>query len=134
MIPITASTPIMLAITPVDFRKQMDGLIAHCRHVLATDPMTGTFFLFINRARTMIRALVYDGSGFWVMTKRLSKGTFTDWPKSPHALSPLSANRLMQLLQTQAAKPLTEKISSHRGDFRVRCPTTNGQNTRDRTP
>ena len=100
MIPVTASTPIMVAIKPVDFRRQMDGLIAHCRQTLSTDPMTGTFFIFINRAKTMIRVLVYDGSGFWLMTKRLSKGKFTGWPRSRQELSPLAAKVLMRLLQT----------------------------------
>ena len=103
MIPITASTPIMVAIKPVDFRKQIDGLIAHCRQVLDANPMTGTFFLFINRAQTMIRTLVYDGTGYWLMTKRLSKGKFKDWPKSGKSLSPLSAKHLIHLLQTQNA-------------------------------
>lgn len=98
MIPVTASTPILIAIEPVDFRRQMDGLIAHCRLVLSADPMTGTLFIFINRAKTMIRVLVYEGNGFWLMTKRLSKGKFTGWPKANQALSPLSAKVLMRLL------------------------------------
>ena len=98
MIPVTASTPIMVAIEPVDFRRQMDGLIAHCRQVLSTDPMTGTLFIFINRSKTMIRILVYEGNGFWLMTKRLSNGKFTGWPKTHQKLSPLSAKVLMRLL------------------------------------
>tara|TARA_B110000211_G_scaffold234382_1_gene303792 strand:+ start:532 stop:864 length:333 start_codon:yes stop_codon:yes gene_type:complete len=101
MIPVTASTPIMIAVKPVDFRRQMDGLAAHCRQILSVDPMTGTLFVFINRAKTMIRVLVYDGSGFWLMTKRLSKGKFVGWPANGETLSPLSAKILMRLLQTQ---------------------------------
>ena len=89
---------ILVAIEPVDFRRQMDGLIAHCRQRLSTDPMTGTFFIFINRSKTMIRVLVYEGNGFWLMTKRLSSGKFTDWPKTNQRLSPLSAKALMRLL------------------------------------
>lgn len=107
MIRVTPSTPVMIAIEPVDFRRQIDGLVAHCRQVLAANPMSGTCFVFINRARTMIRVLVYDGSGFWLMTKRLSKGTFTGWPTSHMTLSPLSAKALMQMLQTQPVQPVT---------------------------
>lgn len=111
MIPITASTPILIAIKPVDFRRQTDGLIAHCRLVLTADPMTGTLFVFINRAKTMIRVLVYDGSGFWLMTKRLSTGKFTDWPTSNKALHPLSARILMGLLQVKRSSTMEiEKI------------------------
>jgi hypothetical protein len=42
----------------------------------------GTLFVFINRSKTMVRTLAYDGTGFWLMTKRLSKGKFQGWPKS----------------------------------------------------
>ena len=76
MIRLTPSTSVMLAVAPIDFRRQIDGLAAHCRQALASDPMSGTWFVFINRAHTMIRVLVYDGSGFWLMTKRLSRGRF----------------------------------------------------------
>jgi len=110
VIPVTASTPIMIAITPVDFRRQMDGLIAHCRQALSTEPMSGTLFVFINRSKTMIRVLVYEGNGFWLMTKRLSGGTFTGWPTSQQALSPLSARHLMRLLQSSCrTTPAPEK-------------------------
>jgi transposase len=111
MIPVTQSTPILIAVEAVDFRRQMDGLIAHCRQKLCTEPMTGTFFVFINRARTMIRVLVYDGTGFWLMTKRLSKGKFTDWPTSNKALSPLPAKALMHLLQTQLANTMPLEVA-----------------------
>jgi transposase len=105
MIRVTPSTPVLVAIEPVDFRRQIDGLVAHCRQALSGNPMSGTLFVFINRARTMIRVLVYDGSGFWLMTKRLSKGRFTDWPTSQAALCALSAKVLMQILQIQDFPP-----------------------------
>lgn len=107
MIRVTPSTPVLIAIEPVDFRRQMDGLVAHCRQVLSANPMSGTFFVFINRSRTMIRILVYDGSGFWLMTKRMSKGKFAGWPTSKAALSPLSAKALMQLLQMQGVQAVS---------------------------
>lgn len=99
MIPFTASASVLLAIQPVDFRRQADGLIAHCRQVLAQDPRSGTFFVFINKARTMIRVLVYDVNGFWVMTKRLSAGTFKGWPTRQAPLSACTAAELMRLLR-----------------------------------
>jgi transposase len=101
MIRVTSSTPVRVAVEPVDFRRQIDGLAAHCRQALSCDPMSGTWFVFINRARTMIRVLVYDGSGFWLMTKRLSKGHFSGWPTGETALSPMAAKTLMQVLQAQ---------------------------------
>lgn len=111
MIRLTPSTQVMIAIKPIDFRRQIDGLAAHCRQSLAADPMSGTWFVFINRAHTMIRLLVYDENGFWLMTKRLSKGRFSGWPRGDGSLSPMAAKTLMQLLQVQA---LPSKVEDHR--------------------
>lgn len=77
MIHLTSNTDIQIAIQPVDFRQGIDGLAAICKQRLATNPRTGTLFVFINCNKTMVRALVYDNNGFWLMTKRLSKGKFS---------------------------------------------------------
>lgn len=98
MIKLTAQTQIMLAIAPGDFRCGIDGFVAVCRQQLKQNPNSGTLFVFINRNRTMIRALTYDGSGFWLMTKRLSKGKFTGWPKTSCAISQIAAIKLKQIL------------------------------------
>jgi len=98
MIHLTAGTKIHLAIKPADFRCGIDGLAAVCRQQLRQDPADGKLFVFINRSKTMIRVLVYDGSGFWLMTKRLSKGKFTGWPQKNQALSMIAATELKILL------------------------------------
>jgi transposase len=54
----------------------MYGLV---RDYLGHDPLSGHLFLFTNRSRTRIKALVWDGSGLWVCAKRLEKGRF-GWP------------------------------------------------------
>ena len=58
----------------------------------------------------MIRVLVYDGTGFWLMTKRLSKGRFQGWPTTGTALSPTEAKRLRVMLSGKDPV-LLEKIS-----------------------
>ena len=60
MIHLTASTPILVATAPADFRKAIDGLVALCQHGLGQDPRSGTLYVFSNRARTMIRILAYE--------------------------------------------------------------------------
>jgi transposase len=50
MIQLTAHMRIMVAVSPVDFRKGIDGLAAVCRQVLHSDPFSGTVFVFINKA------------------------------------------------------------------------------------
>lgn len=82
MIQITPQMRILVAVQTVDFRKGIDGLAAICRQVLASDPLSGTLFIFCSRRRHAIKCLVYDGQGFWLCQKRLSSGRFKDWPQS----------------------------------------------------
>ena len=85
MIQLTPHMRILAAIEPVDFRKGIDGLARVCREELSSDPFEGTVFLFRSRRATAIRFLVYDGQGFWLCHKRLSKGRFRYWPSGDDA-------------------------------------------------
>lgn len=85
MIQITPQMRVLVAVEAADFRRGIDGLGQLCRAVLQSDPFTGTLFVFRNRRRTAIKLLVYDGQGFWLCHKRLSKGTFRWWPSSASA-------------------------------------------------
>ncbi|QEP41804.1 transposase [Ectothiorhodospiraceae bacterium BW-2] len=76
MIYLTEQTPVMIATAPADFRRGIDGFVALCQHQLGQQPRSGTVFAFINRSKTMIRLLVYENNGYWLMTKRLSKGKY----------------------------------------------------------
>lgn len=80
MLSITPQMRILVAIEPADFRKGIDGLAGVCRNVLREDPFSGCVFVFRNRRATAIKVLVYDGQGFWLCQKRLSKGRFQWWP------------------------------------------------------
>jgi len=82
VISLTPHAKIMLAVKPADFRCGIDGLSAICRLQLEQDPFSGHLFVFINKRRTSLKMLQYDGSGYFLHQKRLSKGRFTWWPKS----------------------------------------------------
>lgn len=75
------ATRIYLGSEPVDMRKGFDGLYGLVRDQLGQDPLSGHLFVFTNRSRTRLKALVWDGSGLWVCAKRLERGRF-HWPTS----------------------------------------------------
>jgi hypothetical protein len=91
---------LLLAVEPVDFRKGIDGMAAVVRRVLSADPFDGTMFLFRNRRASAIKVLIYDGQGFWLCQKRLSRSRFTWWPaaKDDRRGLVLAAHQVQQLL------------------------------------
>lgn len=81
VIQITPQMSILVAVEPADFRKGIDGLARLARLALAADPFSGGVFVFRNRRATALKLLFYDGQGFWLCHKRLSKGRFRFWPR-----------------------------------------------------
>lgn len=99
MIQITPHMRILVAVEAVDFRAGIDGLARVCQQRLKADPFCGWLFVFGNRRRNAIKALVYDGQGFWLCHKRLSSGRFRFWPASATgAGQALQAHELQVLL------------------------------------
>ena len=99
MLYLTAETKILLATQFVDFRKGVDGLVALCEQRLQQQPQSGCLFVFINRARTMIRVLCYDVNGYWIATKRLSRGRYSGWPQDSNVTTLLPASELTKILK-----------------------------------
>ena len=75
------ATKIYIATEAVDMRKGFEGLHGLVRDHLGEDPLSGHLFLFTNKTKTRLKALVWDGSGLWVCAKRLEKGCFR-WPEA----------------------------------------------------
>ena len=117
MIQITAHMRILVATQPVDFRKGIDGLAAVCRQTLQNDPFSGALFVFVNRSRKALRVLVYDGQGFWLCHKRLSRGRFAWNFSSAHGVRDLAAIQLQELLWNAEPLKVPERfrpIAQHR--------------------
>jgi transposase len=82
MIQFPANANILIMHDAVSFRNGIDGTAAIVRVILQRQPMDGAFFVFRNKMGHSLRVLYYDSTGFWLCTKRLSKGTFNGvWPK-----------------------------------------------------
>lgn len=89
--------PIWFHPEPVDFRKQIDGLIMLVADQLELDPLSGQLFLFRDRSGKKIKMLWWDKNGFWLFYKRLERGRFI-FPGSDRAVLELSRDQLSWLL------------------------------------
>ena len=70
---------ILVATTPVDFRKGHDGLTALVQSSLREEPFTGTVFVFRAKRVDRLKLLYWDGTGLVMAYKRLEETSFT-WP------------------------------------------------------
>jgi transposase len=109
-LPLAPGVQVYVATGVTDMRKSFNGLIAATRQVLEEDPVSGHLFAFCNRRRTLIKLLLWDGTGFWVFAKRLERGTFA-WPKAPKVGEKLklSGEELAALLGGFAIDPSTRR-------------------------
>ena len=105
MFQVTPQMKILVAVEPVDGRKGIDSLAQLCREQLEQDPFSGCVFLFRNRRATTLTLLAYDGQGFWLAKKRLSKGRFRWWPTGDESSQALEAYQAQLLMA--AGNPLT---------------------------
>jgi len=61
---------------PTDIRKSFDGLSGLIQNELAQNPLSGDVFIFLNKRRTHIKLLCFEGDGFALYYKRLERGTY----------------------------------------------------------
>jgi transposase len=76
MLSLSPATRIFVALEPLDMRRGFNGLYSWVQTVLHEEPTSGHWFVFLNQRRNRLKILTYDGSGLWILTKRLEAGTF----------------------------------------------------------
>jgi transposase len=59
-----------------DMRKSFNGLVALTESALKQDPLSGSFFVFVNRRRDRIKILYWGQTGFCIWYQQLQKGTY----------------------------------------------------------
>lgn len=79
MISFSGGLKVFLSVEPVDMRAGFERLANLVDGVLKENLREGGLFVFTNRRHTRIKVLCFDGTGLWLMCKRLEKGTFA-WP------------------------------------------------------
>ena len=65
-------------------RKSFNGLIAIASQQMKMDPTSGHLFIFVNRKRTLLKALYFETHGYCIWHKRLEVGQFNFQPGSHH--------------------------------------------------
>ena len=103
MLSFSGSLKVFVAVEACDMRRGFNGLHALVTERLGEDLKHGALFVFSNRRHTRIKIICFDGTGIWVLTKRLETGTFA-WPKS------LSPKTTKLKLTPQALAMLTDGV------------------------
>ncbi len=67
----TRGLRVCLAAQPADLRRSFEGLALLVRGALREDERSSQIFVFTNRRRDRVRLLYWDGTGLWLMTKKL---------------------------------------------------------------
>lgn len=81
MLSFSGSLRVFVSLEPCDMRKGFNGLEALVSDRLKESVRGGALFLFTNKKHTRLKVLYFDGSGLWVLSKRLEEGRFS-WPES----------------------------------------------------
>lgn len=81
MLSFTGSLKVFVAIEACDMQRGHNGLLALVGEKLKEDIRSGALFVFTNKSRRLLKVLYWDGTGTWMLCKRLEKGTFS-WPRS----------------------------------------------------
>ena len=75
MLSFAGALKVFVALEPVDLRKSFNGLEGLVGARLGEDLRAGALFVFTNRRHSRLKILYWDGSGLWLLIKRLEKGT-----------------------------------------------------------
>ena len=81
-----------------DLRKGIDGYASIILDHLQSDPFEDALYIFCNRQRDKLKCLYWDGSGFWLLYKRLEKDHFK-WKKDANGALLISHQQLQWLLE-----------------------------------
>jgi len=97
MLTLPSSHPVYLACGPTDLRKSIDALAALVQEGFGLNPFAPGLFVFCNRQRNKLKALLWDHNGFWLLYRRLERGTFS-WPNGNEGTVTVSGRELRWLL------------------------------------
>lgn len=85
---------------PCDLRKGHNGLSGLVVTEFDAELLSGDYFLFVNRRRTLCKVLLWDGTGLCIYNKRLESGRFARlWREADEPKLRLTASELSLFLE-----------------------------------
>lgn len=103
------SREIYLYRRPVNMHCSFDSLSALVAREFPVPLLSGSLFVFVNRRRTHLKVLCWDGDGLVQWYKRLERGTFR---VSREGKSQLSRREFLMLLEGIKPKRLLSRFST----------------------
>ena len=76
MLTLSETTCYYIYLYSTDMRKGFDSLSGIISSTMQLDPLSNDVYIFINRRRTQMKLLHWEGDGFGVYYKRLERGTY----------------------------------------------------------
>jgi len=92
---------------PVDMRKSFNTLGAVVTQHMKQHLLSGAGFVFINKRRTHLKMLLWEGDGFSLYYKRLEQGTF-EHPKGTDSYA-ISYEKLLLVLRGIQTKKIEKR-------------------------
>jgi transposase len=70
-------TRVFVCKEPTDMRMSFSGLFQRVKEHMKADPFEGHLYVFLNKTRSTCKALLFDGTGLVVISKKLEQGAFS---------------------------------------------------------
>ena len=103
---LTLPARIFLCKDPVSMHKSFEGLGTIVEQLFPGELLTGALFIFLNRQRNCMKALVWDRDGFAIWYKRLERGSFVNSAKD----NTLDRREFLMLLEGIVPRKVRPKI------------------------
>ena len=115
MISLSPGTKVFLACQPVDLRAGFNGLAAKVRQMIGESPFDGSLYIFRGKRGDYFKAIYWDGTGLWLVAKRLEKNRFVWPPIVDGAMTLTPAQRDRRKFGGARARAVSSRLLSDQG-------------------
>jgi transposase len=92
---------------PIDIRKSFNGLSGIVQDKMCRQVVDGSGYIFLNKRRSHLKLLIWEGDGFSIYYKRLERGTFEH--PNQGIDGKISYDKLLLILQGLEEKKITKR-------------------------